>query len=438
VGTGYDKSVLTDELRGLLEDGYTFPEVQRQPTRYDLERVTGTPFHWVAEFPEVAEKRGSTHSINFDIVLGNPPYGDLLSDEEKVFVTSYDTESINDISANFVERQLQLLENDGYFGNVTTARLVYQGSIGSVHELLRKQLRDTKMACFGFRPSRVFQNAHVRVALITGQKDGTEDNHPIQTSDFIVFTQQNREEKFQEIGFHETDGLTLSEKIGDESRSNYVVLPKVGSEIKASILEKLSEQSNTILDDLYSREQSDNSHSLFKQRGGLHWINPMMENLRPQSSGVLPFYFEDELEKNLSFLIYNSSLFYVYWLTYGNQHNQDWAHFGAFPYPDAVNVDEFENEINGLAKQLWSEMKARFDSDEEKFEESGLRQLKELIDNVDNLLACFYGLSEEELAYVQNYLTDWDGARSALGLGVNPRHKIDYPVSATCDFDADD
>jgi len=35
-----------------------------------------------------------------------------------------------------------------------------------------------------------------------------------------------------------------------------------------------------------------------------------------------------------------------------------------------------------------------------------MRPLKPLIDNVDDLLADIYGLSDDELEYVQNYITD--------------------------------
>jgi hypothetical protein len=431
----YDR--LVSDLRGLLADSYVFSEVQRQPTRYDLDHITGKPFHWVAEFPEVAEENGGRHTIEFDIVLGNPPYGDLLSDEERTFVSTYQTSGIRDISANFVERELQLLADGGYLGNVTTLRLVYQGSVKHFHDLLRQQLHGTRIACFGFRPSRVFQNAHVRVALLSGEKD-TGGEGSIRTSDFLVFTEENREGKLSEIEFESAEGLTLSEKIGDESDLNYIVLPKIGDSTKRSILETLRNQSDVVLRELFSRNEPDgDSYPLWKQRGGLHWINPMIANLRPRSSGVKPFYFEDEFERNLAFLIYNSSLYYVYWLTYGNQHNQDWAHFGNFPYPADVALREYETEVIDLAEQLWQEMEKRFDTGQMKFEEAGMSKLKPIIDSIDVLLGTCYGLSASEVEYVQSYLTDWDGGRRKTEPSISPCHSFSYPVSAWCSLESD-
>ena len=102
--------VMREELRGLLDDGYVFSEFVRQPLPYDLEHIEGVPFHWVVEFAEVAEVDGGSHSVNFDIIVGNPPYGDIVGDSGKVFLENYKTGGINEVSAQFVERQLQLLE----------------------------------------------------------------------------------------------------------------------------------------------------------------------------------------------------------------------------------------------------------------------------------------------------------------------------------------
>ena len=425
-----EQESIVEDLRSILESGFVFSEVERQPTRHDLDHITGTPLHWDIEFPELLpleDTNGMHPDISFDIVVGNPPYGNILNPNEKTFIDPYQTDSINDVSTQFVERQIQLLNDEGYFGNVTTARLVYQGSMGDLHNLLKSQLANTEIACFGFRPSRVFSTAHVRVALITANNDSTtDDKSPLLTSDFIVFTEENREEKFRNITYERTEGLALGrEEIGD-NESSYNVLPKVGSPVKHSILEALKDNRDTTMGDIFVRDEPSNGgYQIFKQRGGLHWINPMLDNLRPDSSGVVPFYFTDEYERDLLFLIYNSSLYYMYWLTYSNQHNQDWPHFTAFPYPDGIDRDEHEDGVHELATQLWDEMESRFDYNQEKFKESAMRELKPIIDTIDAKLADSFGLSDEELEYVTNYLTDWDGGRSVLEPTVEPVYEFD-------------
>jgi hypothetical protein len=115
----------------------------------------------------------------------------------------------------------------------------------------------------------------------------------------------------------------------------------------------------------------------------------------------------------------------MYWLTYSNQHNQDWPHFTAFPYPGDIDRDEHEDDVHELARQLWDEMESRFDYDQEKFEESAMRELKPIINTFDKKLADSFGLSDKELEYVTNYLTDWDGGRLTLEPTVDPVDQFD-------------
>ena len=401
----YDKSVLAEQLRDLLEGEYVFSEVQRQPTAHDLAGVLGKPFHWVAEFPEVAEKRGSTHSINFDIVLGNPPYGDLLGDEEKLFVSTYETNDVHDISANFVERELQLLKEDGYFGNITTLRLVYQSSLEDFHDLLRQKLAQTNIACFGSRPSRVFSNADIKTSIIAGggQVDG---EGTMWTSDAIIFTDQDRQEKFEDIQYEEISDFVLREKIGGTEKSR-AILPKIGSSTKRSILNKLKRTSDNLFDDKYTRDIStdDEGRILYRRRGVRYWINPMIEELYTAQE-VEPMQFESKLKRDTAFLVLNSSLFYTYWVTYGDFHHLNFSQIDSFPFPEEEMMEEYEDEIKALARDLWKEMEKCFDPEGGLTGEFHMRPVKPLVNDVDELLADFYDLTDEEVEFVQTYLTD--------------------------------
>jgi len=113
-------------LTNLSQEGLEVTTIERRAVEYDLDRSVGTPFHWPVLFPELTNGQSGNHSIHFDIVVGNPPYGNLVGPSEEFFLERYSARGISDISAPFVERQLQLLDRNGYFGNITTARLVYK------------------------------------------------------------------------------------------------------------------------------------------------------------------------------------------------------------------------------------------------------------------------------------------------------------------------
>jgi len=79
-------------------------------------------FHWELEFPEVFydEHGNRSENLGFDVVMGNPPYGDILSEVEKETLEAIGYSSggsgNNDVFRFFCERGLKLLGADGYEG----------------------------------------------------------------------------------------------------------------------------------------------------------------------------------------------------------------------------------------------------------------------------------------------------------------------------------
>jgi len=406
---------IVDELRDLLTSGFEFTEVIRQPVQSDLETAQGPPFHWIAEFPEVADIEDMT--VDFDIILGNPPYGDILDDADSVLVDGYETGGVPDISAQFVERQLQLLDDGGYFGNITTLRLVYQTSLEEFHEHLRDRLDTTRVACFGTRPSRVFENADIKVAIFTGRKHGDPDDEDgeIRTSDAIIFSDEDRQQKFRNVEYEAVDGYVLRDKIGG-TEGNKTALPKIGSETKCEILDTLRDQSDRLMSDAYEREETGtHEHAVWRREGVRYWINPMLGEALYDAREVKPMYFETKLEQQAAFLSLSSSLFYVYWLTYGNFHHLNWLQIEGFPFHDHSELEPYADRVEELAEELWTGMQDQFDPDAGVTGEFDMKPLKPVMNDVDELVGETYGLSEEQVSYIQEYLTDEDGEYGRSG-----------------------
>ncbi|WP_049969774.1 Eco57I restriction-modification methylase domain-containing protein [Haladaptatus cibarius] len=398
-GEEYDVSDSIETFRDLIQGEYVFSEVQRRPLNCDLDDILGKPFHWVAEFPEVADGNGNSAAIDFDIVLGNPPYGDLLSDEEKMFISTYETSDINDISANFVERQLQLLEDGGYFGNVTTLRLVYQSSMEEFHDLLRENMPESKIACFAKRPTKVFEGAEVRIAIITGKKADIEEGD-ILTSEYLRFSKNDRDERFSILEYQDVDGLILRDKIGGSS-GKYEVLPKIGNEMIRNILLKLREnsrgQSSTVFRERILDDETE--YVVWRREGLDYWTNPMLGELY-SAREVKPMYFETELEQRGGFLLISSSLFYLYWVVYGNMHHLNWGQIEAFPFPSHEELEKHEKEIFELSEELWTGMKQGFNKELNQF---NYQPLKPTINKAEKIFGEIYDLSKDEVRYLQKY-----------------------------------
>jgi len=255
------------------DENLTIKSITRRPTEYDLNNIFGKPFHWPVIFPELSSEKSEDNSIHFDIIVGNPPYGDILNRSSRFFLQSYITGNYRDVSAPFVERQLQLLADGGYFGNITTAQLVYKGTMREFHEMLRHQLENVRIACFGSRPSKVFSDAEVRTAILTGKRTKSEETSSLRTSEFILFTPEDRDERLRSIPYREADGLYMGDRIGKDEGSGKRWLPKIGLKHTQSILNKLSSYDRTISDLECS---SDCDYNLYFSRGSRHWLSPML------------------------------------------------------------------------------------------------------------------------------------------------------------------
>jgi len=417
---------IINDLTDLIDEEFVFDEIERQPLDYDLQNILGKPFHWIAEFPELAAKgtNGNVHTVGFDIIVGNPPYGDLLREAEEMLISHFKTGDISEVSAPFVDREIQLLAEKGYFGNITTLRLIYQASYSDFHDLLRESFDPAQIACFGFRPSRVFDNAHVRVSIITGQKTDSSEGRLL-TSDFLLFNDDNRQQRFDNLVYAETKGLLLNNKIGGKSG----ILPKIGPEIKYNILNKLKAQSDTVFEDEYMKDKPNgDTYTVWRREGVLYWINPMMEELY-SAREVQPMYFDSELKQNAAFLILNSSLYYIYWLTYGNQHHHNWSQLSAFPFPDDEVLEENAEEIHILAETVWKRMKGTFTQSRDSRGDFHMSSLRPLIDKVDGLVAEFYELTDEQERYTKEYLTDLGEKSGRAGDGDTSITDFDVSVA---------
>ena len=103
-----------DDFHRMLEH-----EVNLQGTRYETELNTTRPFHWGKEFPELF----SDSQRGFDIVLGNPPYGNILGTLERNHIIKYYPFNLGgnrtgtwNSAAHFIVRAMSLLKDGGQLG----------------------------------------------------------------------------------------------------------------------------------------------------------------------------------------------------------------------------------------------------------------------------------------------------------------------------------
>lgn len=125
------------------------------------------PFNWKEKFPEVFKQGG------FDIIIGNPPYifargGNFDVGEKAYFSDHYDLQQYQlNTFLLFIERGLNFLKNDGYFGFIIPNNWLTINSFSKIREFLLKNTSDLKIINI---TDTVFNQASVDTCLLIFQK----------------------------------------------------------------------------------------------------------------------------------------------------------------------------------------------------------------------------------------------------------------------------
>ncbi|MFW6015715.1 MAG: Eco57I restriction-modification methylase domain-containing protein [bacterium] len=362
----------------------------------DIEKLI--PFHWIMEFPDIFyqfENKG------FDIVIGNPPYGrDVLSDVEKSILSGMKSAGCGDICGYFLEREIELTKIEGHVNNVIAGNVAFSDRMTPIRDLLRTSGKFT-IAYFGTRPSRIFDSVEKRVAIVSGKKDNI--GSPIYTSHNIRFTQEMRKTLFDNLTFTSTEDLLLGNRIGQRLDNESTKLPKIGNQLLKNVLFKLKNVSDNykIIREVITNEKG-NTNILYIRGSAGYWINAL-KKFPYTSSKIIKVPFINGLYRNYGVLAFNSSLFYLFWVVYGNNRDLTKGLFEKFPVPEVNSLKIYEEEITSIATVLEDSMHSCFEPDKGQVGEFNTGECKKVIDQADEILSKLFNLNKHELKYVKEY-----------------------------------
>ena len=351
------------------------------------------PFHWVLEFSEIFKG----NQPGFDVIIGNPPYGNILKDTEKIVISTYVTANASEIAANFIERSINLMKTPSEIGLIVANSICINKSTNTCRQFLKASLEECKFALFGTRPAKIFEDAEIRAMILLGKKSSSTCHNPIFTTEAIKFTQKQKDTLLNDLCFENTEGLELGEnEIGDGTDTS---LPKVGNEVIRNILIKLRNKSKITFNNVLTSKS--NIYLELRKTGG-YWLNAL-ENMPYDSTKIERMYFENELYRDFAIILINSSTFYLYWSTYGNLRDLPPQMFYKFPAPSLEFLNSNKQEINLLRKEIEKKLLKYFESETGRVGEFRTAKCKDAIDKIDKLISKFYGFSENEVKYIISY-----------------------------------
>ncbi|MEM0134925.1 MAG: N-6 DNA methylase, partial [Thermoplasmatales archaeon] len=377
-----------EELRS--EINRNIEELEKQANlRFEATKTAhkerGVPFlHWPLKFTSVF----ISDNPKFDIVIGNPPYGDLLDENDKKYVQQY-TSSLNEIAGAFVDRMIPMLKEGGNLGYILTYAITFSKDLSGTRSNLLNKFKKTTILTFDRDKCKIFSEMTQSVSFLFAEnRSSTATEGRIYTSRF----HRTKPDKF-ECAVHDINGMVLFEKSSSSNLNQRHRLPKIGDDITYEILSQLKSHSVTIKNII-----SVNGKEVWYRSSGNYWYNAW--NYEPYKSSKIKSIKIDGEYYDLFLVIMNSTLFYLYFRVYGDGRDMNMDIMQSFPLPAEDKITKYKDELSICANDIINALKQNFDSERNRFLTS---KVKKYIDECDRLLAKLYDFTPDQLDYILNY-----------------------------------
>ena len=353
-------------------------------------------FHWELEFPEVFISDG------FDIVIGNPPYveadcGDYIEIEK--------TKQCHNLYAYMIETNLKKMKKRSYLGVILPTACLSTPRMSSLQNLLIENSSNIFFSTYDDRPAKIFLRLEsMRVAIITAQVSKESEARNVYTTKYNRWYSEERKELFTGLKFVKL--------------TNYMYvdgyLPKVGSIHEDSIYQKIFNKKKNI--GHYVSEKTTNN-AVYYGYGVRYWIKAMsrspeeIDTIQRKSTGDKRIDFEQKYSNKIITALLNSSIFFLYFTSFSDARNLTKNTITNFPfvYEELTEIQKckivelsdrlMDDYINNSVKKTCNYAA----TGEITYREYYIKKSKNIIDEIDEVLANYYEFSPEELNYVKNF-----------------------------------
>lgn len=338
----------------------------------------------------------------FDIVIGNPPYGATLSDDDKaLFKSTYITaktipgvqKGSIDTYTLFIERGLNSLSIGGVLDYIVPISFTSSDSLTGVHRLLFENCESIEVSSYAVRPEPVFENAVVNTSIVKFRRTGTKCKKILSTKMYRKGRNFNLSSLVSNLEFANVTDYLLKGRI-----------PKISSPIEVSILKKVFRQTpimNFVADD---------GMPLFYRTTGGRYFKVVTNystgsNKEPQS----PFLIKKEVRDAVGCILSSNLAFWFYQI-YSN--NLDWKRYEIESFTVPVQLEDYAEKIAAVYAEYLMDIETNANTRKssgnsrykvDSFKEYKIGRSKKIIDCIDDLIGPLYGLTKEEIEFVKNY-----------------------------------
>jgi hypothetical protein len=377
------------KIKGKSEDKMAFEKWQE----------SHQPFHWFVEFYSIIDRGG------FDVIIGNPPWKEYATVKKSQYtLLNFRSEKCGNLYALCTERVLQLSAQSGWASFIVQLPLVSSSRMIILRDMLHQHSQYLLTIPFDDRPGKLFKDLeHCRSSIFIAQAEKRSDSTKLIVSRYQRWASQVRDYLFYQIEYAEILGSLI---YADQ-------FPKYANRIQEALFSKITASSKGIVGDLTAKQESDDF--IFYQEATQYWIKATTRLPHYAKNGVIGapahgryLYFESEAIANIACALLNSSLFYTYFIAYGDCFHLSDKLASGFPITENLIHDQ---KLVDLNRKLMEDLKANAenktiktkDGDLIEYEEFSASQSKPIIDEIDRVLARHYGFTDEELDFIINY-----------------------------------
>jgi hypothetical protein len=365
------------------------------------------PFHWFIQFYGIHARGG------FDVIIGNPPYVEYKELKKNYVIKGYATEECGNLYAFTWERSVVLAGRTGRIGLIIPVASVCTDGYAALRKVWLSN-GSVVVSNFNDRPGKLFDGLeHIRLAIVLLSKESARE-HSIHTTTYNKWLTEARDHLFQTLRFTETTRL-----VRDGS------MPKVGSNVEASVLAKVSSSPKS----LNHFSASIGRNRIFYTRK-LSWFVQILDFVpgitdgrgrKREPSELKEVVVADERQRSSFLCALNSTLFYWLLTVWSDCRNLNKREVLGIPL-DFDSLDKVSRDkLDTLAGLLMEDFKKNSRILEMNYAEWGMMKIqciypkhsKPILDEIDTVLAEHYGFTAEELDFILNYDIKYRLGRSA-------------------------
>ena len=338
----------------------------------------------------------------FDIIIGNPPYGATLTEsEQKYYLEHYKAAKSQggvkgslDTFALFVERGLGMLKTGGRLAYIVPMAITSNDAMTALQNEIEQTCETIRIASFMDRPRQIFEHAGVRTSIVFLEKTNTPTKKLYMTRPMRRGSEMSIREVLERLEYIEAYKYKI-----------YGRYPKVGNRYEVEILEKIFQTGRCV----ENYADTDSDEMFYYRAAGGRYFNVVTLSAVGTSA-------EREYRARHASLIaacLSTSLFWFYQQVYTDGLNLKGYEIDKFPLPNFEEVDmktlekieavylRYLNEIELNVNLKNAAGESRYNV--RQFKEYKIAKSKKLIDEMDDLAGPLYGLNMKEVEYIKRY-----------------------------------